>query len=94
MRDLMAIKNVVKDALTGAFNHIRVRDVKIHEEEDSSGDETLIIDVIFEGELSAKELHMANSMLRLKLSQIPVLAFPVLSFISKSDIENPKRASR
>ena len=96
MRDLNAIKKIVTKSLAKDFGRHRIIDVRIHEDRDADGDEILRIEVVFEGapgDLDAKKLAGAVRQLRPKLEEINVQAFPLLSFVSRADMEQRKIAS-
>ena len=95
MQDRLTIRKIITDTLTSAFSHVRIRDIKFHEDMETDGTEVLAINVIFQGDLDPKKLPKVVAELRHKLSEVPELelATPVLSFISQSDIEQQKRAS-
>ena len=93
MRDLSAIKQIVTDTLSGDFDQIRILDVRVHEDQDTDGNAVLQIEVIFEGapkDLDARKLSGAVRHLRPKLDEINEFAFPLLSFVSKADVERRK----
>ena len=97
MRNLTSVKNAVKATLSQHFDHLRILDVKIAEDVDADGDEFLRIDVIFEGEskdLDARKLSEIVRHLRPRLDKIHESALPLLSFISKADLDRSRRASR
>ena len=96
MRDFAKIRKVVTDTLSSQFKRIRIIDVEVEEDMDTSGDKILIIDVIFEGstdDLDPKKLAGIERQLRPKLDAIEETAFPLVSFISKAEFEREKRAS-
>ena len=95
MRNLNAIRDIVRDTLADDFDHIRIVDVRVSEDVDSDGDDVLRIDIIFEGDpedLDAVKLSGAIRHLRPRLSELDEFAFPILSFISKQDAQPRKRA--
>jgi len=94
MIDRQKIRKVITETLSSAFSDVRVRDIKFDEEMESDGTEILAISVIFSGKLDAKKMPDVVASMRDKLGRIPKIAFPVLSFISQSDIEHRKRATR
>jgi hypothetical protein len=96
MRDLDSIKQAVMVTLTEEFDHLRILDVQIHEDRDVDGDDVLRINVIFEGapkDLDAKKLSGIIRHLRPRLNAIQEFAIPLLSFISRADLRNHRRAT-
>lgn len=96
MRNLPEIRKIVKETLSGEYDHIRIVDVKVFEDLDADREVVLRVEVIFEGtpkEADAKKMTGAVRKLRPKLEQISEYAFPLLSFISKSDYAAAGRAS-
>ncbi len=88
--DLEQVRKIVKETLSGEYDHIRIVDVKVHEDVDSDGDSVLRVDVIFDGvprEADARKMSGAVRKLRPKLDRIRQAGFPLLSFISRSDYQ-------
>ena len=82
------IKRVVKDTLSADFESVRILDVSVHSDLDTDGDEILRIEVLFDGkpkDIDARKVAGAVRQLRPRLSEISE-AFPLLSFISRSDL--------
>jgi len=94
MLDRQAIRKVITEILRAAFRDVRVEDINFTEEMEEDGTEITKINVIFSGTLDPKKMPKVIAEMRHKLNAIPEVAFPVLSFISQSDLERPKRASR
>jgi hypothetical protein len=96
-RDFEKVKAVLADFLHGQFKRIRILEINVHDDMDTSGDEILVINIIFEGspdDVDPKKLAGIERLLRPKLDEIQETAFPLVSFISKTDIESNRRASR
>jgi hypothetical protein len=91
MQHIELIKKIVKDTLAGHFDHVRILRINVKKELDSEGEDLLKIDVIFEGaakDLDYSKLSGTVRLLRPKLDKIDESAFPLLSFISKTDYES------
>ena len=88
MNELEKIAKAIKAKLTSEFKHSKIAKVRVREDEDTSGDAILLVDVIFEGspkDVDARELSSAVRLVRPALTSMGVTAFPLFSFISKSD---------
>ncbi len=99
MRNLDQIHGVVLAAvkdLFSAFAGVRVINVDVADDTDADGNAILRINVVFEGDpnkIDARRLSGVVRELRPKLEEIDETAFPLLSFIEKSDMRTRKRAS-
>jgi hypothetical protein len=94
MRDFAKIAKIVRTMVTKDFK-LKVLDVRVFEAE-TTDDTVLHIDVIFDGtpeDVDARKLSGAVRHVRPKLNAIGGTAFPVFSFISKSDIGASKFAA-
>jgi hypothetical protein len=94
MRDFAKIAKIVRTTVTKDFK-LKVLDVRVSEAE-TTDDTVLHIDVIFDGtpeNVDARNLSGAVRHVRPKLNAIGETAFPVFSFISKSDIGASKFAA-
>jgi hypothetical protein len=88
MRDIRKIKKIVRGALSGDFDNIKIIDVQIREDTDANDDEILRVYVIFEGipkDEDVEKLSGAVRRVRPELSKLEESAFPLFSFISKVD---------
>ena len=88
MHNSLKSHEFVHDTLVADFETGRILDVSVHNDVDSDGDEILRIEVLFEGQpkdIDARKVAGAVRQLRPKLSEISE-AFPLLSFISRSDL--------
>ena len=89
MRDVNKIAKIVRKALTADFDKIKIVEVIIREELGSDGEEILRVYVIFEGapkDIDTSKLSSAVRQVRPKLTEIGESAFPLFSFIAKSDV--------
>ena len=96
MRDLTSVKQVVNETFSRLFNDVRISDVRVREDTDFDGDDILRIDVIFEGtskDLDAKKLAGFIGHLQPRLEQVHETALPLVSFISRAELNRNKRAS-
>lgn len=94
MQDRQAIRRVITETLTEAFEDVRVDEIDFKDEMEDDGTEVLKISVVFEGALDPRKMPKVIADMRHKINSIPEVAFPVLSFISQSEIANRKRATR
>ena len=89
------IREIVKKDLSKHFDRVKIFKIEVQEDVGVDEEEILRINVIFDGEpksLNAQELVGTVRRLRPKLDKIEESAFPLLSFISKSEY-NTARAS-
>lgn len=90
MYESTQISKIVKDTFAKEFPEIKIVNVKVSHQLDDDGDHVLRIFIIFEwkkGKVDPKKLAGAVRYLRPKLNEIKETAFPLLSFITKSDAE-------
>lgn len=89
-RNLIKIARIVRDALASDFRKARIIDVRVREDRDYDGAEILRVDVLYEGgpaDLDAGKLSGAVRNIKPRLvSEAGERAFPLFSFISKSDL--------
>ena len=89
MEKVDLIAKIVKKILDGDFKDAKILKVNVRNDEDINGEKILRVDVIFEG--AAKNIKSASvagvvRRVRPKLFEQNETAFPVFSFISKSEI--------
>ncbi len=90
MKNLKPIEEIVKETLSGHFDHIRILKIDVQKDVDADGDDVLLINVIFDGspkDLDAEKLSGLTRYLRPELDKIHESGLPLLSFISKADYE-------
>lgn len=88
MSELAKIAKAIQSALVAEFKHLKIAKVKVREDEDSAGDSILLVDVVFEGspkDVDARELSSAVRIVRPALASMGVTAFPLFSFITRSE---------
>lgn len=89
MRDVKKIAKIVEKTLAADFDKVKILEVTVREELDADGDEILRVYVIFKGapkDIDTRKLSAAVRNVRPKLSEIGESAFPLFSFIAKSDV--------
>jgi hypothetical protein len=95
MRDIAEIERVVTETVARDFDKVKILSVRVREDEDSD-DDLLRIDVVFEGapkDIDARKVSGMVRRIRPKLIELGESAFPLFSFISKSDAGSLKLAS-
>ena len=88
MTSLNEIAHIIRATIENDFAGVRILDVNVTREEDADGEETLRVEVIFEGprkDLNARRLSGVVRHVRPRLNEIGEHAFPLFSFISKGD---------
>ncbi|HEX9212406.1 MAG TPA: hypothetical protein VF901_18035 [Bradyrhizobium sp.] len=85
MTDVGQIKDAVRQTMTDQFGAVKVRDITVNEETDDFGDALLRIDVVFDGPTLNPAGFVRN--LRPRLTDIREFAFPLLTFISSSELK-------
>jgi hypothetical protein len=89
-RNFARIAKIVSETLAADFRKAKIIDVRVREDRDFDGAEILRVDVLFEGspaDLDAGKLSGAVRNVRPRLvSEAGETAFPLFSFISKSDL--------
>ena len=87
------VKSVVMDALQRDFHHTKIVDVLSRPDVDRDGDRVLIIEVIYEGTPEKHDLLAMSGAIghiRPELMSLGEDAFPLISFISKSEAKAAK----
>jgi hypothetical protein len=87
------VKSVIMDTLQRDFHHTKIVDVLTRPDVDRDGDPLLIIEVIYEGMPGRDDLSAmtgAIGHIRPALMSLGEDAFPLISFISKSDAKAAK----
>jgi hypothetical protein len=90
---LEEIAKVVRTTLAADFDKAKILEVTVEKALDSDSQEILRIRVIFEGapkDLNATAVSGAVRNVRPKLSELGFDAFPLFSFIAKSELEEGK----
>ncbi|HER25626.1 MAG TPA: hypothetical protein ENI69_00795 [Rhodospirillales bacterium] len=84
---------VIEKVLRDIFDDIDIETITVEPDIDEDGDNILRVRVIFDGENKQLDTHKTSSLLRYmrpKIADIGENAFPVVSFIAKSEIRKPK----
>lgn len=89
-RNLAKIARIIGETLASDFRKARIIDVRVREDRDFDGAEILRVDVLYEGnpsDLDSAKLSGAVRNVRPRLvNEVGETAFPLFSFISKSDL--------
>jgi hypothetical protein len=89
MRDTKRLTKVIKDAVAAEFDKGRILDVRIGEETYFDDDDILRVEILFEGterDIDVRNIANLTEKIRKKLlERVNETAFPVISFISRSD---------
>jgi hypothetical protein len=95
MRDLNKIRDIVRELVAGELAPVEVLDVSIEETIDRDGDEYLSVGVLYDGvpkDLNYKKTVSMHRLLRPRLlERAGETAFPVISYISRSDLGGERR---
>lgn len=89
-KPITKIEKIVRDSLSGHFDHIRILKIDVQKDVNADGDKVLRIFVVFEGsprDLDISKLTGTVRRLRPKLDEIDESALPLLSFVSKADYD-------
>ena len=84
---LQRLKAVFRDVLNERLEGVESVDVQSDHDED--GNEILVVQIVFDGKQRALDPQKTSSLtrhLRPRIADIGVYAFPVISFVSKSDL--------
>lgn len=87
------LKNVVEAVLKDSFNDVEIESVSVEPGFDEDGDKILRVKVIFNDSGKQLDPHRTIGVLRVlrpRFAEIGEDAFPVMSFIAKSDMRKPK----
>jgi len=85
--DYQLIADAVATRLQRDFRNVRILRVNVAEDVDRDGDDILLIEVVFEGDLKGRDVASAARRLRPALEEIDADIFPLLSFVSKVDYD-------
>jgi hypothetical protein len=90
MRDLEKIRDIVRKFVVDELAPVEILDVHIEESVDRGGEEYLRVGVLYDGVSKDLDTRKTVSMIRLLrpilLDQAGETAFPVISYISSSDL--------
>lgn len=85
------VAKAVLDILSADFGNIKIVDVRVLDRAESDDENTLEIQVVFDGkskDLDARKVAAAVRHVRPKLAEMGENAFPIFSFITKGDAGN------
>ncbi len=94
--DREKLRKVIESVLRERFDNVEIETVSIESDFDEDGDAILRVKVIFDGEKKQLDARIASGVLRHmrpKMAEIGEEAFPVISYIAKSEIEDKKPAA-
>lgn len=91
------VEQAIKSVLEERFDDVTIESIKVEPDVDDDGDAILRVQVIFDGTKKALDARKASGLLRYMRPEIEKFgenAFPIISFISKSDFrkKNPAAA--
>lgn len=89
MADDNALKRIIEAVFKDHFDEVTIESVTVAHDIDEDGDAILRIAVIFNGKAKQLNAERASGLLRHmrpKMAEIGEDAFPIISFIAKSDI--------
>ncbi len=96
MVDREKLKKVIKAVLLERFDNVEIESIFIESDFDEDGDAILRVKVIFDGEQEQLDAHKTSSVLRHlrpKIAEIGEMAFPIISYIAKSEFGNTDPAT-
>ncbi len=86
---LQRLKAVFRDVLNERLEGVEFESVDVQSDHDEDGNEILVVQIVFDGKQRALDPQKTSSLtrhLRPRIADIGVYAFPVISFVSKSDL--------
>lgn len=89
------LRDVIEAVLREQFRDVTIETIKVERDTDEDGDDILRVQVIFNGQSKGVDAHKAASLLRYmrpKIAKIGEDAFPIVSFIAKSEWKNNSAA--
>lgn len=96
MAENAELKAIVEAVLRERFDDVTIESMELERDIDQDGDEILRVNVIFDGKKKRLDSRKTSGLLRHlrpKIAEIGEYAFPVVSFISKSDYGKQKTAA-
>ena len=91
--DIDRLKSVIEAVVRNRFDDVEIVAVDIKPDVDEDGDRVLLVEIVFDADSGRLDAGRASGLVRHMLPKIADLgeqAFPILSFISKSDYRNLK----
>lgn len=88
------LKGVIREVLADHFENIVIVSVKVEPDFDEDGDPILLVEVVFDGKARRLDPDKTSSVLRRLRPRIADFggAFPVISYIAKSELSKAKTA--
>ena len=89
MAQMAEVKRVVESVLAQEFENIDILSINITSDFDEDGDEILIVKVVFDGDRKTLDSRKTSGLARHVLPEIEKIgekAFPIFSFIAKSEL--------
>jgi len=96
MTDMRKLEKVIRDVLKERFGNVKFDTIDIKRDYDADGDEILRILVVVEDAVKRLDASRASTVqryMRPKLADIQETAFPVISYVSRSDYRKQKAAA-
>lgn len=96
MAEREKLKEVIESVLRERFDNAEIDSITVESDFDEDGDAILRVKVVFDGEQKQLDAHKSSTVLRHmrpKLAEIGEEAFPIISFIAKSELETTKPAA-
>ncbi len=90
------LKEVIESVLRERFGDVEIETISIEPDFDEDGDAILRVKVMFDGEKNQLDARTASGVLRHmrpRIAEIGEEAFPVISYIAKSEFEDKKPAA-
>lgn len=90
------LRDIVLDVLRERFDDVAIENIDIQRDRDEDGNDILRVQVVFDGNTKRLDARKASSVqryMRPRLAEIQETAFPVMSYISKSDYRKHKAAA-
>jgi hypothetical protein len=89
MTAIRTLEDIVEDVLRERFDDVDIDDIQVRRDEDHDGDPILRITVVYNTKnkkgLDARKTSSIVRVMRPHLDQVNENAFPVVSFVSRSD---------
>lgn len=88
--------DVIESVLKERFDDVEIESISIEHDLDEDGDAILLVQVIFDGKKKQLDARKTSGVLRHmlpKMAEIGEYAFPVISFVAKSEIGKTKPAA-
>ncbi len=95
MVETREIETIVQRVLKSMFGEARIGDVRIVRTQDEDGDDILRVKVEFRGTEEEFDANVAVRVvrhIRSRLAKVQVQAFPVISYVSSSEMNETRQA--